>query len=51
MLTFVLLGAGDGPLPGAAPLVGRAAGTIAYGALMGVTGARSGSPSARPPPR
>ena len=42
VLTFGLLGAGGGPLPGAGDLVGRAAGTILYGALMGALGAALG---------
>src|SRR6478609_5640300 len=42
VLTYVLLGVGDGPLPGVAPLVGRVAGATAYGALMGVAGAAVG---------
>jgi ABC-2 type transport system permease protein len=42
ILTFGLLGAGGGPLPGAGDLVSRGAGTILYGALMGVLGAGLG---------
>ena len=51
VLTFALLGLGGGPLPGAADVAARGAGTIVYGALMGALGARSGSPCARRPPR
>jgi ABC-type transport system involved in multi-copper enzyme maturation permease subunit len=42
ILTFALLGAGGGPLPGADDLVTRGTGTILYGALMGVLGAGLG---------
>ena len=42
VLTFGLLSAGGGPLPGVGALAARAAGTIAYGALMGVIGAALG---------
>ncbi len=42
ILTFGLLAAGSGPLPGADDLISRGAGTILYGALMGVLGAGLG---------
>jgi hypothetical protein len=42
VLTFGLLSAGGGPLPGVGALAARVAGTIAYGALMGVIGAALG---------
>jgi hypothetical protein len=42
VLTFGLLSAGGGPIPGADDLAARATGTIAYGALMGVIGAALG---------
>jgi len=42
ILTFGLLGAGNGPLPGATAVLQRAAGTIVYASLMGVIGAALG---------
>ena len=42
VLTFGLLSAGGGPLPGVGALAARGLGTIAYGALMGVIGAALG---------
>ncbi len=41
-LTYALLGAGGGPLPGADEFAARAGGTILYGALMGALGAAVG---------
>jgi hypothetical protein len=42
ILAYVVLAAGGGPIPGVDELAARAAGTIAYGALMGVLGAALG---------
>lgn len=42
VLTFLLLGLGGAHLPGAGQVVGRAAGTVIYGALMGALGAAAG---------
>lgn len=42
LLAYTLLALGDGPLPPAHELAARAAGTTAYGALMGVIGAALG---------
>ena len=50
VLTFGLLSAGGGPLPGATAVIERAAGTIAYGALMGVIGASLGLAFRSPAP-
>jgi hypothetical protein len=42
VLTYALLGAGGGPLPGVDELAARGGGTILYGALMGALGAAVG---------
>ena len=42
VLTFLLLGLGGAHLPPAGQVIGRAAGTVVYGALMGALGAGAG---------
>jgi hypothetical protein len=49
-LTFLLLGLGGGPLPGAADLAARGGGIVAYGALMGALGGALGLAMRSPAP-